>query len=97
MRKKKKIVESGKLYKVVDSAICATFTLCYCKLIWRPGTEAISLTKKKKKLKYKTNAISITFGLSYIHAQSLKEIDFPTRNAVDRFLGRLSFNNHDSA
>lgn len=34
----------------------------------------------------KTNAISITFGPRYIHGQSLKEIDFPTRNAVDRFL-----------
>ena len=53
--------------------------------------------EKKKNLKYKTNAISITFGLRYIHGQSLKEIDFPTRNAVDRFFGRLSFNNHDSA
>ena len=34
----------------------------------------------------KTNAISITFGPRYSHGQSLKEIDFPTRNAVDRFL-----------
>ena len=33
----------------------------------------------------KTNAISITFGPSYIHGQNLEEIDFPTRNAVDRF------------
>ena len=33
----------------------------------------------------KTNAVSITFGLRYIHGQSLKKIDFPTRNAVDRF------------
>ena len=33
----------------------------------------------------KTNAVSITFGLRYIHGQSLKEIDFPTRNEVDRF------------
>ena len=28
---------------------------------------------------------SVTFGLRYINEQSLKEIDFPTRNAVDRF------------
>ena len=33
----------------------------------------------------KTNAVSVTFGPRYIHGQSLKEIDFPTRNAVDRF------------
>ena len=33
----------------------------------------------------KTNAVSITFGPIYIHGQSLKEINFPTRNAVDRF------------
>ena len=33
----------------------------------------------------KTNAISVTFGPTYIHWQSLKEIDFPTQNAVDRF------------
>ena len=33
----------------------------------------------------KTNAISVTFGPRYIHEQSLKEIDFPTRNAVDGF------------
>ena len=33
----------------------------------------------------KTNAVSITFGLRYIHGQSLKKIDFPTRNAVDQF------------
>ena len=33
----------------------------------------------------KPNAISITFGPRYIHEQSLKEIDFPKRNAVDRF------------
>ena len=37
----------------------------------------------------KTNAFSITFGPRYIHGQSLKEIDFPTRNAVDWFLERL--------
>ena len=28
-----------------------------------------------------------TFGLRYIHGQSLTEIDSPTRNAVDRFYG----------
>ena len=33
----------------------------------------------------KTNAVSITFGPRYNHGQSLKEIDFLTRNAVDRF------------
>ena len=33
----------------------------------------------------KTDAISETFGPRYIHEQSLKEIDFPIRNAVDRF------------
>ena len=33
----------------------------------------------------KTNAISVTFAPRYIHGQILKEIDFPTRNAVDPF------------
>ena len=32
----------------------------------------------------KTNAVSITFGLRYIHGKSLKEIDFPIQDAVDR-------------
>ena len=35
----------------------------------------------------KTNAVSITFGLRYIHGQSLTEIDSLTRNAVDRLQG----------
>ena len=30
-----------------------------------------------------TNAVSIIFGLRRTRRQSLKEIDFPTRNAVD--------------
>ena len=33
----------------------------------------------------KTHAVSITFGQRYIHGQSLKEIDFSARNALDQF------------
>ena len=38
----------------------------------------------------KTNAFSITFGPRYIHGQSLKEIDFPTRKRSGPVLERLS-------
>ena len=33
----------------------------------------------------KTKVVPITFRLTWIHGESLKEIDFSTRNAADRF------------
>ena len=55
---------------------------CHCKnIIWPPGAEVIILFWNI----FKANAVSITFGLRYIHGQSLNEIDFPTRNVVGRF------------
>ena len=47
--------------------------------------ERFSFEKFHFRIFPKTNAISVTFGPRYIQKQSLKEIDFPTRNAVDRF------------
>ena len=62
---------------------------CHCKnIIWPPGAEVISPPKNFiLKCFQSYNAVSITFGLRYIHGQSLNEIDFPTRNVVDRFEG----------
>ena len=59
-------------FEVGNSAICANFPL------FPPEKFYFEIFSK-------TNAVSITFGLRYIHGQSLKEIDFPTRNAVDWF------------
>ena len=53
--------------------------------IGRRALKRLSSQKFNFEIFPKTNAFSITFGPRYIHGQSLKEIDFPTRNAVDRF------------
>ena len=53
--------------------------------IGRRALKRFSSQKFNFEIFQKTNAFSITFGPRYIHGQSLKEIDFPTRNAVDRF------------
>ena len=74
-----------KNFEVVNSAISAIFTIRQCKKIGRPALERFSSQKFHFEIFPKTNAFSITFGPRYIHGQSLKEIDFPTRNAVDRF------------
>ena len=52
--------------------------------IGRRALERFSPQKFDFEIFPKTNAFSITFGPRYIHGQSLEEIDFPTRNAVDR-------------
>ena len=49
------------------------------KIVPAPGGQFFALTNNKN------SAYWITFGPSYIHGQNLEEIDFPTRNAVDRF------------
>ena len=59
--------------------------LPYAKKIGRWELERFSSQKLHFEIFPKTNAISISFGPRYIHGQSLKEIDFPTRNTVDRF------------
>ena len=76
-------------FEVVNSAICAIFTLCHCKNLMKALKWWSDFPPEKCYFEIfsKTNAVSITFGLRYIHGQSLKEIDFPTRNAVDRFEG----------
>ena len=53
--------------------------------IGRRALKRFSSQKFNFEIFAKTNAFSITFGPRYIHGQSLKEIDFPTRNAEDRF------------
>ena len=60
---------------------------CYSSMqkIGRRALERFSSQKFHFEIFPKTNAISITFGPRYIHRQSFEEIDFPTRNAVDRF------------
>ena len=71
-------------FEVVNSAICAIFTLCHCKNLAAECWSDFPPEKFYFEIFSKTNAVSITFGLRYIHGQSLKETDFPTRNAVDR-------------
>ena len=77
----KKIVESGELN--------ALFLLFVIAKIWSLGAEVIFLPKnfifENLQLSSKTNAVSNTFGPRYNHGQSVKEIDFPIRNAVDWF------------
>ena len=64
----------------------AQFLLFLTAKIWPLGAEVIFLPKNFI-LKYfqKLMRFQFTFGLRYIHGQSLTEIDSPTRNAVDRF------------
>ena len=76
-----------KNFEVVNSAICAIFTLCHCKNLAAGRWGDFPPKKFYFEIFPKTNAISITFGPREIHGQSFKEIDFPTRNAVERFKG----------
>ena len=74
----------GQNFELVNSAIRAIF----CYLMQKIGRRALERFSSKKfhfEMFPKTNSISITFGSKYIQGQSLDEIDFPTRNAVDRF------------
>ena len=83
-RKWKKSLEVQN-FEVVNSTICVIFTLCHCKNLAALRWSDFPPEKFYSEIFPKTNAVSITFGLRYIHGQSLKKIDFPTRNAVDRF------------
>ena len=74
-----------KSFEVVNSAIRAIFYYSSMQKIGRRALKRFSFQKFNFEIFPKTNAFSITFGPRYIHGQSLKEIDFPTRNAVDRF------------
>ena len=74
-------------FELVNSAIWAIFTLCHCENLAAECWSDFPPEKFYFEIFSKTNAVSITFGLRYIHGQSLKEIDFRTRNAVDRFQG----------
>ena len=72
-----------KNFEVVNSAIRAIFIIRQCKKL---AVGRWNDSRLENFIFPKTNAISITFGPRYIHGKSLKEIDFPTRDAVDRFL-----------
>ena len=74
-----------KNFDVVNSAICSIFTLLHCQKFAAARWSDLSPERFYFEIFQKTNAVSITFGPIYIHGQSLKEIDFLTRNAVDRF------------
>ena len=74
-----------KNFGVVNSAIHAIFVIRQCKKVGGRALERFSSQKFHFEIFLKTNAISITFGPRYIPEQSLKEIHFLTRNAVDRF------------
>ena len=74
-----------KSFEVVNSAIRAILTIRQCKKLAAGRWSDFRPQKFNFEIFPKTNAFSITFGPRYIHGQSLKEIDFPTRNAVDRF------------
>ena len=74
-----------KSFEVVNSAIHEIFTNSSTQKIGCRALKRFSSQKFNFEIFPKTNAFSITLGPRYIHGQSLKEIDFPTRNAVDRF------------
>ena len=67
-------------FEVVNSAICAIFTLRQCKNLAAARWSDSPSEKFYFEIFSKTNAVSITFWLRYIHGKSLKEIDFPTQN-----------------
>ena len=71
--------------EVVNSAICAIFTLRHCKQLAAGRWGDFPHETFYFEIFPKTNVVSVTFGSRYNHGQSLKNIYFPTRNAVDRF------------
>ena len=71
--------------EVVNPAISAIFVIRQCKKLAAGRWNDFRLKNFILKFFQKTNAISVTFGPRCIHGQSLKEIDFLTQNAVDRF------------
>ena len=80
----KKIVKGEKLW---SGKLGNTYYFYYSSMqkIGGRALERFSFQKFHFQFFPKINAISVTFGPRYIHEQSLKKIDFPTRNAVDRF------------
>ena len=80
----RKIIKGEKLW---GGKLGNTRYFCYSSMqkISRRALERFSSQKFHFEIFPKTNAISITFGPRYIHGLSLEEIDFPTRNAVNRF------------
>ena len=57
-------------FEVVNSAICAVFTLCHCKNLAAECWGDFPPEKFYFEVFSKPNAASITFGLRYIHGQS---------------------------
>ena len=74
-----------KNFEVVNSAICAMFTLCHFKNLAAGCWSDFPPENFYFEIFSKTNAVSVTFGLRYIRGQSLKEINFPTRNVRGDF------------
>ena len=74
-----------KNFEVIKSVIRAIFIIRQCKKLAAERWNDFRL-----EIFPKTNAISVTFEPRYIHEQILKEIDFPTRNAVATFRETLS-------
>ena len=54
-------------FEVVNSAICAIFTTCHCKNLATGRWSDFPPQKFYFEIFTKTNAVSITFGLRYIH------------------------------
>ena len=80
----KKIVKGEKLW---SGKLGNTHYFYYSSMqkIGGRALERFSFQKFHFQIFPKTDAISVTFGPRYIYEQSLEKIDFPTRNAVDRF------------
>ena len=72
---------------MVNSAICAIFTLCHCKNLAAGRWSDFPPEKFYSEIFPKTNAVSITFGLRYIHGQSLKELISDAKRSGPVFLG----------
>ena len=79
-------------FEVVNSAICAIFTLCHCKNLASECWSDFPPEKFYFEIFSKTNAVSITFGLRYIHGQSLKGNWFSDPKRSGPVLGRPLLN-----
>ena len=76
-------------FEEVNSAICAIFALCHCKNL--AAARWSDFPRENFYFKIFFNAVSITFGLRYIHGQSLTEIDSRPETQWTGFRETLSY------
>ena len=75
-------------FEAVNSAICTIFTVCHCKKLDARRWSHFPPEKVYFEIFSKNNAVSITFGLRYIHGQSLKGNWFSYPKRSGPVLGR---------